>query len=86
MNSEQVSFLPSVETAKRELVTKHGHLPPDEYDALLPDGWNARKWAANKGYAITKEAVNNSAGETIWCSPHCIPDDPALDLFGGLRV
>jgi hypothetical protein len=45
-----------------------------EHDALLSHGWGARKWAARKGYAITEEAVANSASETIWCSPHCEPE------------
>lgn len=29
---------------------------------------------ARKGYAITDEAVKNSASETLWCSPHCVPE------------
>jgi len=41
-------------------------------DALLAHGWHTRKWLARKGYALTDEAVANSAGETLWCSPHCI--------------
>jgi hypothetical protein len=46
-----------------------------EHDALLSRGWHTRKWTARKGYALTEEAVKNSASETIWCSPHCEPDD-----------
>ena len=55
-----------------------------EHDALLAHGWTIRTWAARKGYATTDEAVENSASETIWCSPHCIPENPSgtLDLFG----
>jgi hypothetical protein len=45
-----------------------------EHDALLAHGWSARKWTARKGYALTDEAVANSASETIWCSPHCEPE------------
>lgn len=45
-----------------------------EHDALLNHGWKTRKWAARKGYAISEEAVNNSASETLWCSPHCVPE------------
>jgi hypothetical protein len=45
-----------------------------EHDALLAHGWTKRKWAARTGYATTDEAVANSAGETIWCSPHCEPE------------
>jgi hypothetical protein len=45
-----------------------------EHDALLAHGWGARKWAARRGYALTEEAVANSASETIWCSPHCRPE------------
>jgi hypothetical protein len=53
-----------------------------EHDALLAHGWEARKWTARKGYALTDEAVENSASETIWCSPHCVPLVPVIaDLF-----
>jgi site-specific DNA-adenine methylase len=54
-----------------------------EHDALIEKGWTARKWTARKGYAITDEAVENSASETIWCSPHCISEKILgnLDLF-----
>ena len=45
-----------------------------EHDALLASGWSVRKWTARKGYALTDEAVANSASETIWCSPHCVPE------------
>ena len=48
-----------------------GHI--GEHDALLEHGWHIRKWKARKGYALTAEAVANSAGETLWCSPHCVP-------------
>lgn len=47
-----------------------GHV--GEHDALLAHGWHVRKWKARKGYAMTAEAVANSAGETLWCSPHCV--------------
>jgi site-specific DNA-adenine methylase len=53
-----------------------------EHDALLERGWHTRKWTARKGYALTEEAVQNSASETIWCSPHCVPELAAnFDLF-----
>ena len=53
-----------------------------EHDALLANGWHARAWTARKGYAMTDEAVANSAGETIWCSPHCMPERGVVrDLF-----
>ena len=45
-----------------------------EHDALLAHGWHTRTWTARKGYAMTDEAVANSAGETLWCSPHCVPE------------
>lgn len=45
-----------------------------EHDGLLHDGWHTRAWTARKGYAITDEAVENSASETLWCSPHCVPE------------
>lgn len=53
-----------------------------EHDALLAQGWHTRKWVARKGYALTDEAVANSAGETLWCSPHCVPVEKTIDLFG----
>jgi hypothetical protein len=40
-----------------------------------------RTWTARKGYALTDEAVENSASETLWCSPHCVPVVAARDLF-----
>ena len=43
-----------------------------EHDALLAHGWQARKWTARKGYAVSDEAIENSASETVWCSPHCM--------------
>ena len=43
-----------------------------EHDALLAHGWHTRAWTARKGYALTDEAVANSASETVWCSPHCV--------------
>lgn len=52
-----------------------------EHDALLPHGWQIRTWTARKGYALTDEAKENSASETLWCSPHCIAELKALDLF-----
>jgi site-specific DNA-adenine methylase len=44
-----------------------------EHDALLQCGWHTRTWKARKGYALSEEARDNCAGETLWCSPHCIP-------------
>ena len=43
-----------------------------EHDALLDYGWHLRTWTARKGYALTDEAVENSASETLWCSPSCV--------------
>lgn len=51
-----------------------------EHDELLGHGWHLRTWTARKGYAMTDEAVENSASETLWCSPHCIPE--TTDQFG----
>jgi len=54
-----------------------------EHDELLAKGWTTRKWTARKGYALTDEAVANSASETVWCSPHCITEGNVThDLFG----
>ena len=53
-----------------------------EHDSLLAHGWTARQWTARKGYALTDEAVENSASETIWCSPHCMAERGVVaDLF-----
>ncbi len=53
-----------------------------EHDALLAHGWHIRTWTARKGYAVTDEAVENSASETLWCSPHCVPEIALIgDLF-----
>ncbi len=53
-----------------------------EHDALIEAGWHTRTWTARKGYALTDEAVANSASETLWCSPHCVPEIAVnFDLF-----
>lgn len=54
-----------------------------EHDALLAHGWKIRTWDARKGYATTDEAVENSAGETLWCSPHCVAEKVTgtFDMF-----
>ena len=53
-----------------------------EHDELLKNGWHTRAWTARKGYALTDEAIENSASETIWCSPHCQPEvNITNDLF-----
>jgi len=57
-----------------------GHI--GEHDALLAHGWTISRWTARKGYAVTDEAVANSAGETIWFSPNCLPEKGQGGLFG----
>jgi site-specific DNA-adenine methylase len=54
-----------------------------EHDELLDHGWHIRKWAARKGYALSDEAKANTAGETLWCSPHCVPveKETQVDLW-----
>ncbi|MDQ3287661.1 MAG: DNA adenine methylase [Pseudomonadota bacterium] len=52
-----------------------------EHDALLAHGWSVGRWKARKGYAVSDEARANSAGETIWFSPHCLSLESA-GLFG----
>jgi site-specific DNA-adenine methylase len=52
-----------------------------EHDSLIASGWKTRAWIARKGYALTDEAVANSASETVWCSPHCVPEMVVRDLF-----
>ena len=58
-----------------------------EHDELLQAGWSVRKWTARKGYAATDEAVENSASETIWCSPHCEMERGVVgDLFAEMQA
>lgn len=53
-----------------------------EHDFLLTAGWKSHKWAARKGYALAADAVANSAGETVWASPHCVAQELAqLSIF-----
>ena len=53
-----------------------------EHDALLQQGWHTRAWKAGGGYALTDEAIANAKSETIWCSPHCVPERGVVqDLF-----
>ena len=58
-----------------------------EHDALLAQGWHIRTWKAGGGYARTDEAIANRQSETIWCSPHCVPERGAAfndGLFAGV--
>ena len=57
---------------KRLRIVLCGHA--GEHDGLLRQGWVLRNWSARKGYAVTDDAVANSASETLWCSPHCVPE------------
>lgn len=50
-----------------------------EHDELLSAGWTCRAWTARKGYALTDEAMNNSASETVWCSPACAASSQVVD-------
>ena len=53
-----------------------------ENDALLAQGWHTRTWTAGGGYARTDEAIANRQSETLWCSPHCVPERGVVqDLF-----
>ena len=53
-----------------------------EHDALLEQGWHIRTWKAGGGYARTDEAIANRKSETLWCSPHCVPERGVVqDLF-----
>lgn len=45
-----------------------------EHDALLDHGWSIMRWKPRPGYAIREAAKARSASETLWCSPHCLPD------------
>ena len=54
-----------------------------EHDELLGHGWHIRKFTNRRGYAATDAAIENSAGETLWCSPHCVPlIEAQAGLFG----
>jgi len=64
---------------KRLRIVLCGHA--GEHDELLQAGWHTRAWAARKGYASTDEAVENSASETLWCSPHCVPERQKQDTL-----
>ena len=58
-----------------------------EHDALLAQGWHTRTWTAGGGYARTDEAIANRQSETIWCSPHCVPERGVVqDLFSELQA
>lgn len=53
-----------------------------EHAELEKLGWVSRKWQARKGYALSDEAIQNTKDETLWCSPHCVPQVGAMvDLF-----
>lgn len=54
-----------------------------EHDALLTAGWHTRTWTAGGGYARSDEAIDNRQSETLWCSPHCLPEVgvQVADLF-----
>lgn len=53
-----------------------------EHDALLQQGWHTRAWKAGGGYARTAQAIANRQSETLWCSPHCVPECGVVpDLF-----
>ena len=58
-----------------------------EHDGLLSHGWTTRTWKARRGYAITSDAVENRASETLWVSPACVGapevEAPLVDLFTG---
>ena len=58
-----------------------------EHDALLAQGWHTRTWKAGGGYARTEEATANRLSETLWCSPHCVPERGVVqDLFSELQA
>lgn len=66
-------------TRKAMRIVLCGHA--GEHDELLDRGWTTRTWTARAGYATTKEALENSASETLWCSPHCAATGVIADLF-----
>ena len=78
-NGQQALGLSSEHYDKALRIVLCGHA--GEHDELLAHGWHLRTWTARKGYALTDEAVENSASETLWCSPHCVPVSPVRDLF-----
>ena len=54
-----------------------------EHDALVELGWSAQTWKAGGGYARSEAAVERWKSETLWCSPHCVANEPAT-YAGGL--
>ena len=79
-NDPDTEKLLSLEPDLVLLVGRHA----GEHDALLQQGWHIRTWKAGGGYALTDEAIANAKSETLWCSPHCMPQaqEPAShDLF-----
>lgn len=77
---------PAISEQVREWALKHGD-DPDLRIALcgyageheMP-GWTCHEWKAARGYAA--EDNDNRELERIWFSPHCLPVDKQLDLFG----
>ena len=54
-----------------------------EHDELLAHGWSIRKWQAPVGFSTTAAARDRTASETLWCSPHCVPEQSVQEqLFG----
>ena len=49
----------------------------------MPAGWSMHRWKARGGYGSQGDGGGraNAARETIWFSPHCLPDRD-LTLFG----
>jgi len=49
----------------------------------MPAGWTAHRWKARGGYGSQGNGSgrDNAARETIWFSPHCLPERE-LTLFG----
>ena len=52
-----------------------------EHDGLLELGWHTRSWISGAGYATTDAAKENRLSETLWCSPHCMPERAIQEAF-----
>ena len=54
-----------------------------EHETLTDAGWTMYRWETQGGYGCVAKSGRgreNAKRETIWFSPHCLPDDSAEQL------
>ena len=80
----------TISTRVREWAIEHGDDPElrialcgYEGEHEMPASWTTYAWTAARGYAGTDN--DNRERERIWFSPHCLPIEEQVDLFGGGR-